>query len=94
MASDAPEPPDQTLTCRDCGRPFVWSAGEQAFFAARGFTTPKRCPECRGRRRLRTGEAYAATCAGCGARTAVPFPPRPDRPAYCRPCLAARQGLA
>lgn len=39
---------DRTLTCRDCGREFVFSAGEQEFYAQKGFLNdPVRCPECR-----------------------------------------------
>ena len=39
---------DKTLTCRDCGNPFTFTEGEQAFFAEKGFTNePGRCPECR-----------------------------------------------
>jgi CxxC-x17-CxxC domain-containing protein len=39
---------DKTLTCRDCGRAFTFTAGEQEFFASRGFTNePGRCPDCR-----------------------------------------------
>ena len=42
---------DKTLTCRDCGASFVFTAGEQEFFASRGFTNePGRCPECRAAR--------------------------------------------
>src|SRR5205814_1149997 len=43
---------DKTLTCRDCGQSFVFTAGEQEFFASRGFTNePSRCPECRAARK-------------------------------------------
>ena len=39
---------DKTLTCRDCGRAFTFTAGEQEFYASRGFTNePGRCPDCR-----------------------------------------------
>lgn len=39
---------DKTLVCKDCGKEFVWTAGEQEFYAAKGFTNaPVRCPECR-----------------------------------------------
>jgi CxxC-x17-CxxC domain-containing protein len=39
---------DKTLTCRDCGVSFVFTTGEQEFFASKGFTNePTRCPECR-----------------------------------------------
>ena len=39
---------DKTITCRDCGEPFVFTAGEQEFYAQKGFTNqPSRCPDCR-----------------------------------------------
>ena len=43
---------DRTLTCRDCGQAFIFTSGEQEFFAQKGFTNePSRCPECRSARR-------------------------------------------
>lgn len=43
---------DKTLTCRDCGREFVWTASEQQFYADKGFTNPPvRCPEDRAKRK-------------------------------------------
>ena len=43
---------DKTLVCRDCGQSFVFTVGEQDFFASRGFTNdPSRCPECRAARK-------------------------------------------
>ena len=53
VVAAAPEAPvtskyeDKTLTCVECGKPFVWTAGEQAFYAEHGFRQPKRCKECR-----------------------------------------------
>ena len=39
---------DKTLTCKDCGAEFVFTEGEQAFYAEKGFENdPVRCPECR-----------------------------------------------
>ena len=38
---------DKTLTCKDCGREFIFTAGEQEFFSERGFSDPSRCPDCR-----------------------------------------------
>ena len=39
---------DRTLTCRDCSDAFVFSSGEQQFFASKGLTNdPQRCPTCR-----------------------------------------------
>ena len=69
---------DKTLTCRDCGNEFVFSASEQEFFAQKGFQNePSRCPACRAARRAQNGQ--------------VPFQPRGDRPVYCRECYAAQQ---
>ena len=30
---------DKTLVCKDCGKEFVWTAGEQEFYASRGLET-------------------------------------------------------
>ncbi len=39
---------DRTMTCADCGQEFTFTAGEQEFYAQRGFTeSPKRCTSCR-----------------------------------------------
>lgn len=39
---------DKTLTCRDCSKEFTFTAGEQEFYAEKGFTNePVRCKECR-----------------------------------------------
>jgi CxxC-x17-CxxC domain-containing protein len=42
---------DRTLTCRDCGQAFTFTAGEQAFYQERGFSEPQRCPSCRAQRK-------------------------------------------
>ena len=84
---------DKTLGCRDCGREFTFSSGEQEFYASRGLVNePKRCPECRSTRRSErsggtdTRRVYSATCATCGAETTVPFEPTQGRPVYCKDC--------
>ena len=88
---------DETLTCRDCGNEFVFSASEQAFFAEKGFQNkPTRCPECRRARRASQGggearQMYQVICDGCGQPTEVPFQPRGDRPVYCRECFEAQR---
>ena len=39
---------DRSIACADCGQEFTFTAGEQEFYAQRGFTeSPKRCPSCR-----------------------------------------------
>jgi CxxC-x17-CxxC domain-containing protein len=93
---------DQTLQCRDCGQEFVFTAGEQSFYASKGFThPPTRCPDCRAARKAqeRGGsyggqraprEMFSATCANCGREALVPFQPRDDRPVYCSDCYQPR----
>jgi hypothetical protein len=38
---------DKHLTCCDCDDPFVFTAGEAAYFAARLLHQPRRCKPCR-----------------------------------------------
>ena len=41
---------DKTLVCKECGQEFVFTAGEQEFYAERGFQNePQRCKACRSR---------------------------------------------
>jgi CxxC-x17-CxxC domain-containing protein len=43
---------DKTITCRDCGMDFVFTSGEQEFYAQKGFTNePTRCSSCRQQRK-------------------------------------------
>ncbi len=84
---------DRSLTCRDCGEVFIFSGGEQAFFASKGLqNVPQRCPTCRAAaRKARTvgapREFHAAVCASCGGQALVPFAPRADKPVYCSACF-------
>jgi CxxC-x17-CxxC domain-containing protein len=42
---------DRTITCRDCGQEFTFTAGEQAFYQERGYSEPQRCSSCRAERK-------------------------------------------
>lgn len=82
---------DRTLVCKECGQEFVFTAGEQEFFASRGFENePQRCKPCRDARKSSRGarEMHTAVCAQCGQEARVPFEPREDRPVYCSDCFA------
>lgn len=90
---------DKSLTCKDCGNEFTFSASEQEFFSEKGFTNePGRCSECRAVRKQQTRggfgnnrpqrEMHDVTCATCGTKTQVPFRPSGDRPVYCRDCFS------
>ena len=78
---------DKTLVCKECGAEFVFTAGEQEFYAEKGFENePQRCKSCRNARKngaKAEREMYEATCASCGGVAKVPFKPREDRPVYC-----------
>ncbi|NLM52096.1 MAG: zinc-binding protein [Firmicutes bacterium] len=81
---------DKTLICRDCKQEFIFSAGEQEFYAQKGFANePARCPECRAARKQRHSarRMYTVICSECGQETEVPFNPSSDRPVYCRSCF-------
>ena len=56
---------DKTLSCRDCGQDFVFTSGEQDFFAQEGFNNnPSRCPICRASRRGGQGSSPGGYDAG------------------------------
>jgi CxxC-x17-CxxC domain-containing protein len=63
---------DRTLTCRDCGQTFTFTAGEQAFYQERGFSEPQRCPACRAARKSQRadggGGGYDSGGYGGGSR--------------------------
>ena len=84
---------DKTLVCKECGKEFVFTAGEQEFYAARGFQNePQRCKECRAARKSAAKaprEMFTGVCAKCGKEATVPFQPTTDRPIYCSECFAA-----
>ncbi|MCR4399323.1 MAG: zinc-ribbon domain containing protein [Syntrophomonadaceae bacterium] len=91
---------DKVLVCQDCGEEFVFTAGEQEFYAEKGFENePKRCRTCRQNRQGRSGvargprEMHSAVCASCGGEALVPFKPVTDRPVYCQECFNRQKAL-
>lgn len=86
---------DKTLVCKDCGSEFVFTAGEQEFYAEKGFQNePLRCKDCRqSRKRSIRGskEMFEIVCASCGKVDKVPFEPKQDRAVYCSECFAKMQ---
>lgn len=87
---------DKVLVCRDCGKEFIFTVGEQEFYAEKGFQNePVRCKDCRvshKNQRNNEREMHEAVCAECGSVTRVPFQPRNDKPIYCSECFAKRRG--
>jgi CxxC-x17-CxxC domain-containing protein len=86
---------DETLVCKECGAEFVFTAGEQRFYAQKGFQNkPKACKACRDAKK-NAGKApreyYTTVCAQCGGEARVTFQPSNDRPVYCSACFEARK---
>lgn len=82
---------DKTLVCKTCGNEFVFTAGEQEFYAEKGLVNePKSCKECRvARKNAARGavEYHTTVCAACGGEAKVRFEPKGDRPVYCSACF-------
>ncbi len=94
---------DKVLTCRDCGKEFLFTAGEQTFYAEKGFQhEPTRCRNCRATRKGGAGGGgsmgseggnramFPTVCSECGKETQVPFRPTAGKPVYCRDCFQKR----
>jgi CxxC-x17-CxxC domain-containing protein len=92
---------DRVLKCVECGAEFVFTAGEQMFFADKGFKhEPKRCKSCKSARASggdsgNPGRSETrAICSQCGKETTVPFKPTQGRPVYCRECYQSRRAMS
>ena len=73
---------DKVLRCRECGADFLFTAGEQEFYAMKGLLNePGRCPACRARRRSERdtgGMSYGSS--------SYDRPRREMHPATCAQC--------
>lgn len=83
---------DKQLSCLSCERTFIFSAGEQEFYAAKKLENePKRCPKCRMVQKLQKegkdpGYSTEVHCGICGTLAVVPFRPLGVRPVLCSAC--------
>ena len=94
---------DRVLKCSECSAEFVFTAGEQMFFADKGFKNePKRCKACKAKRAEGGGGGGHASpmrsetktnCSQCGKETTVPFRPTQGRPVFCRECFQQRRAM-
>jgi CxxC-x17-CxxC domain-containing protein len=85
---------DKTLTCRDCSQSFVFTTGEQEFFAQKGFTNePSRCPECRTARKSSRGDSFGGGGGYSGGGYGGGYERREREmfPAVCSACGKATQ---
>jgi CxxC-x17-CxxC domain-containing protein len=85
-------PTDRELTCRDCSSSFVFTSGEQEFYASKGLQNdPVRCPSCRAQRKMmrpedRDESPSYGVYASWGGRT-----PRQLHVAICSGCARAAE---
>ncbi len=84
---------DKTLKCKECGKDFTWTAGEQEFFSSKGFKNkPTRCKDCRKMNRQRVeAEYFKITCSGCGQVGEAQFTPSDSNAEiFCKNCFEER----
>ena len=86
---------DKTLICKECGEEFVFTAGEQEFYAEKGLQhEPQRCKACRDARKKAARparaprEMFTTVCDSCGGEARVPFKPTEGREVFCDDCFA------
>jgi hypothetical protein len=87
---------DIKLVCRECGKPFLFTEGEQEFYKQKGLNTPSRCPGCRVAKRAQAQSqpgfqanpqphSQPLVCSHC--RTEL----EKDESIFCTACLASTQ---
>lgn len=92
--------PDKEIACRDCNQMFVFTEGEQQFFATKGLVDPQRCKPCRDRRRVDPDDkdAKVIVCKGCkqefrfsGGEQRFYAARKLHDPQRCKPCRDLRR---
>ena len=81
---------DKTLKCKECGKDFTWTAGEQQFFADKGFRNkPTRCKDCRKVNRQKVeAEYFKIVCSSCQQIGEALFKPSdPAAEIFCKNCF-------
>lgn len=83
---------DKTITCRDCGMDFVFTAGEQEFYASKGFVNePTRCPSCRQSRKSAMNGGGSMRDSGGAPRGAMSSAGPRERVTYKTTCANCGQ---
>jgi hypothetical protein len=73
-----------TLSCRQCGKEFMFTVAEQEFYREKGFSTPRRCKECRTTAKNHTEHEQVpvqVNCARCGTELGK------EDSVYCPTCI-------
>lgn len=67
---------DQTITCKECSTGFTLTEGEAQWFVSNDMQPPKRCKECRVRKRNQSARVTTQP----EAQVYDPTPTRDERP--------------
>ena len=60
---------NKQITCADCGAEFTFSADDQEYYASKGYSEPKRCPDCRAAKKAQRGGGHGhGSRGGYGSR--------------------------
>lgn len=49
---------DKNIKCIDCGVEFLHSVRDQEFYTAQSFSEPKRCRDCRAKKKANQNQGY------------------------------------
>ncbi len=71
---------DKKLACRNCGKEFLFTMGEQDFYQRKGLNLPGRCPECRPARQI---QRKPVVCSQCKTELDK------DSSIFCTACMAS-----
>jgi len=83
---------DKTLTCRDCGQEFIWTAGEQEFYASRGLRTPRAVAPLTARHAVPVAAVVVAVAVVDTAAAPAKCSPRPAATVARKPaCRSSRE---
>ncbi len=77
---------DRTLTCKDCGKDFIFPVSQQELFNDKGFNDPIRCRECIEKRKAEKN-AMGGGRPGAGRGFGNDYgQPRPQHQIICKEC--------
>lgn len=71
---------DKKLKCRQCGKDFLFTKGEQDFYQRKELHSPSHCPECRTAKQAQRENLVCSSCK---------TPLEKDASIYCTACLAS-----
>ena len=81
----------EKLICKTCGKEFIFSKGEQKFFAEKGLKNiPRSCPDCREARKKGEDVKLEAKCEKCG-KTGIFRKKIEAKRILCSDCYAAEE---